>query len=147
MSSEHRKGSDSRCCNAGLGPYQWLDYVDQEHYALKEISNWLSQLTPWARAHELGEIDELLEKAERGELWDSGDETTKIKPIRLNPEIFELRHTSLSKKLRFYHGEPSKLPHNLVAVHRHIKTSNKNQQVEIEYASERYCSGEKESWQ
>jgi hypothetical protein len=103
-------------------------------------------LAPFARAHQQGENDDLLEAAAGGELWDSGDETTLIKPIREDPEIFELRRQALSKKLRFYHGEPSELPRSLVALHRHIKTDNASQQAEIIYASGRYVQGRASIW-
>ncbi|MFA6298782.1 MAG: hypothetical protein WC642_06430 [Nocardioides sp.] len=72
---------------------------------------------------------------------------TKIKPIRLDPEIYELRRTALSKALRFYHGEPNELPLDLVAVHRHIKDDELGQQAEIEYAADRYNAGRASRWE
>jgi hypothetical protein len=146
MNSPRRAGSDSRCCNPNLAPLEWRGYVDESHPSVSAISSWMNTLTPWARAHEEGEIDDLMDAAANGELWDSGDETTKIKPIRKDPEIFELRYTALSKKLRFYHGEPLELPRSLVSLHRHIKTTASSQQFEIVYAADRYTSGRSTAW-
>lgn len=111
------------------------------------LESWLNTLTPWARAHEEGEIVDLFDAAAHGEIWDTGDPTTSIKPIHMDPEIFELRHTSLSKKLRFYHGEPTESPRDLIALHRHIKTGADSQQDEITYAARRYAEGRPNSWQ
>lgn len=145
-SSARRKGSDSRCCDPSLAPLEWVDYVDTTHASVQELEEWLASLSPFARNHELGEIEDLMEAASNGELWDSGDETTRIKPIREDPEVFELRRTALSKKLRFYHGEPAHLPTALVALHRHIKVDTVGQQVEIEHAAARYTEGRAKRW-
>ena len=120
--------------------------MDTAHTSVVELAGWLSTLSPFARAHEEGEIDALFEAAENGALWDSGDAMTPIKPIRKDPEIFELRRTALSKRLRFYHGEPAELPRNLVAVHRHIKHDAATQQAEIDHAARRYNSGRSAGW-
>jgi len=141
-----RRGSDSRCCDPGGGALTWRDYEEKTHPSLVSLNAWLAQLAPFARAHELGEIDELMEAAAQGQLWDSADETTPIKPIREDPEIFELRRTSLSKKLRFYHGEPVEMPAHLVRLHRHIKDGKSSQQIEIEHAAKRYDDGRQSSW-
>lgn len=99
-----------------------------------EYEAWFASLSFFAREYEQGEVEALFEAAANGALWDSNDEKTPIKPIRTDPEIFELRRTALSKQLRFYHGEPSKHPTLLVGLHRHIKSSDDLQQTEIEYA-------------
>ncbi len=111
-----------------------------------ELETWLEGLTPFARNHELGRIDDLLESASFGELEDSGDAVTPIKPIRMDPEIFEIRHTALSKKLRFYHGEPAELATSLVSVHRHIKVGDEHQESQIEFAADRYTNGRDALW-
>ncbi|WP_246078173.1 hypothetical protein [Rhodoglobus vestalii] len=110
------------------------------------LSTWLATLVPFARIVEEAEIEELFAAAANGELWDSGDGTTPIKPIREDPEVYELRRTALSKKLRFYHGEPAELPTKLVFLHRHIKVDNESQQHEIEYAAKRYLAGRASGW-
>lgn len=146
MSAQSRRGSDSRCCRPHVRSLTWRDYSDAEHPSVVALNAWLQSLAPFVRLHEEGEIDDLMDAAERGELWDSGDGATPIKPIRLDPEIFELRRTALSKKLRFYHGEPADLPQDLIALHRHIKSGNETQQLEIEYAAERYGRGRSFEW-
>lgn len=146
MASRGRRGSDSRCCSPTAVPWAWHPYVDGSHASCVELDNWFDQLAPFARSHQQGEIDDLFEAASRGELWDSGDAMTKIKPIKMDPEIFELRRTALSKKLRFYHGEPAELPSSLVTLHRHIKKDNPSQQAEIEHAANRYDQGRPNLW-
>jgi len=146
MGRKRRNGSDSRCCTPAQVPYVWRHYLDDSRDTVKDYDSWLGGLPPFARLHEEGEVEELHEAAARGELWDSGDETTPIKPIVTNPDIYELRRTALSKKLRFYHGEPAELPLMLVALHRHIKTGNASQQTEIVHAAKRYTDGRPSFW-
>ncbi|MDT3343871.1 hypothetical protein [Microbacterium aquilitoris] len=129
-----------------MAPLAWHDHVDEGHSGVQALDAWLKSLVPFSRNHEQGEIDDLFDAASNGELWDSGDETTMIKPIREDPEIFELRRTALSKKLRFYHGEPAELPKALIKLHRHIKTTNSDQQAQIEHAAERYQDGRATQW-
>lgn len=138
MRSKHRSGSDSRCSSRRETPLKWISYVDESHPAVLELEHWLASLAPFARQVELGEIEELMDAAAHGELWDSADETTPIKPIREHPEIFEIRRRALSKALRFYHAEPASRPFSLISLHRHIKTGGGEQQGEIEFAAKRY---------
>jgi hypothetical protein len=145
-SRNRRTGRDSRCCDASAAPFSWRDFVDPDDGAVENMDSWIQKLSPFARAHELGEIDDLFDAASQGELWDTGDATTPIKPIREDPEIFELRRTALSKRLRFYHGEPQERQDLLVAVHRHIKSNDDDQQVQIEVAADRYDDGRSSSW-
>lgn len=142
-----RRGSDSRCCQPVDPANEWLDYTDDAHEAAVELDGWFGSLTQWAREHELGRLDALLDAAAAGMLEDTGDERTPIAPVRVDPEIYELRHQALAKKLRFYHGEPTELPDALVALHRHIKTDRPHQQEQIEYAADRYNDGRKSLWQ
>lgn len=76
-----------------------------------------------------------------GSLEDSGDARTPIRPIRSDPDVYELRHKALGKRLRFYHGEPTELPCSLVLLHRHIKCEEFPQQAQINFAVDRYRSG------
>lgn len=87
-----------------------------------------------------------MEAAAAGELWDSGDETTRIKPIYSDPDVYELRRRALTKALRFYHAEPFELPTSLVSLHRHIKSDSPSQQREIDFAVKRYRAGARRGW-
>lgn len=138
MELRRRSGSDSRCCVEREAPLTWKYYVDESHPSVVAYERWLASLAPFVREHELGEIEELMEAAACGALWESADAKTPIKAINEHPEIFELRRRGLSKALRFYHAEPERLPSALVAIHRHIKTGPREQQREIEYAAQRY---------
>lgn len=146
MGSRRRQGSDSRCCTPDDVPYVWRDYVDPSNAKVLELQAWMDSLRPFARAIEEGEQLDLFDAAAHGDLYDTGDEATPIKPIVSNPEIFELRRTALSQKLRFYHGEPPELSTQLVSVHRHIKDRNDTQQVEIDHAADRYDHGRPSMW-
>lgn len=135
-----RTGNDSRCSQASGAPYAWEHRHDPGHPSVIELDNWLNTLAPFAKAHEEGEIEGLLEDAQHGRLWDACDPTTKIKPIVMDPEVYELRHKALSKMLRFYHGEPIQAPHLLIGLHRHIKHDDATQQQEISYSVARYSA-------
>lgn len=133
-----REGSDSRCCQARANPLLWHSHVDADHASVVSLDDWLQTLAPFARQGQLGEIDDLMDAASRGELEDTGDARTPIKPIVTNPDIYELRRQALTKKLRFYHAEPPEDATALVALHKHIKVDGKSQQTEINYAVTRY---------
>lgn len=141
-----RRGSDSRCCTPHDPYLDWIDYVDSDDEAVAELESWFAELPPFAREHELGRVDDLMEAAAGGQLMDSGDHLTPIKPVRIDPEVYELRHKVLAKKLRFYHGEPEEIPFALVAVHRHIKTNDADQERQIRYAGQRYNEGRETMW-
>lgn len=146
MPSSRRRGRDSRCCNHVATPLEWRHFEDNSHQDIVELEEWLASLSPFARDHELGEIDELFEAAANGDLEDSGDQKTAIKPVTEVPEIFELRRTALTKKLRFYHGEPDELPYVLVALHRHIKTGVGSQNSALAFSISRYRLGSDSLW-
>lgn len=147
MELRRRSGSDSRCCFEREVPLTWKYYVDESHPSVVAFEQWLTSLAPFARNIELGEIEELMEAATFGELWESADAKTPIKPINQHPEIFEIRRRGLNKALRFYHAEPEGLPTELVAIHRHIKIGPREQQREIEYATKRYELGAENCWE
>lgn len=147
MEHRRRNGSDSRCCSEREIPLTWKYYVDESHPSVLALERWLAGLAPFAREIELGEIEELMEAAAYGELWESADATTPIKPINEHPEIFELRRRALNKALRFYHAEPGAKPSALVAIHRHIKIGRREQQRDIEFAAQRYELGADSNWE
>lgn len=124
----------------------WQDYVEATHPSVVAMDTWLSTLVIFERLHQEGETEDLFEAAAAGDLWDSGDETTPIKPIYSNPDVYELRRKALKKALRFYHAEPLVLTTSLVALHRHIKTGAESQQREIDHAVKRYEDGAAVSW-
>lgn len=143
---DRRRGSDSRCCIPVPLPRSWQCYIDQSHPSVIALETWLDSLSPFSRAHELGEIDDLFEAAALGQLEDTGDARTPIKPIRTDPDVFELRRKALSKQLRFYHAEPVELPEGLLALHKHMKGSG-TQQSEIDFAVGRYKTGKDTGWE
>lgn len=145
--AEHRYDrSESRCCARHEPPLDWYNYVNNAHPSVVSMDNWLASLVPFERHHQEGENEELFEAAAAGGLWESGDETTRIKPIYSDPDVYELRRKALTKPLRFYHAEPAELPTSLIALHRHIKSSASSQQAEIDYAVGRYRRGSKTNW-
>lgn len=135
---DRRTGNDSRCCTPAVPPLEWVNFTDESHPAVVELTDWLNTLNIFTREHELGQIDALFDSAAQGLLFDGGDETTKIKPIRKDPDLYELRRTALSKRLRFYHGEPRAEPQRLYQLHRHIKHNNAYQDSQIDHAQKIY---------
>lgn len=131
MTAHHRTGSDSRCCIEGGAPYAWFHAEDRAHQQMIEFEAWLAGMTAFNRVHEEGEIEELFDAASEGRLEDTGDNYSPIKPVTHKPEIFELRRKSGAEHprtyLRFYHSEPAVRPKDLIALHRHIKTSDDSQ--------------------
>jgi len=138
MGTDDREGADSRCCLEDGAPYEWKYWEDASDPSVLAYEAWLATLEPWAAENELGELDDLFEAARLGKLWDSGDETTAIKPIHADPDVYELRKQVLSKKMRYYHSEPAKYPALLLRLHHHIKIDKATQQVEIEKVVARY---------
>lgn len=132
------QGLNSRCCDPRENPLQWLSYVDESHAEVQKLAAFWAGLEPWAAEHELGAIAALLDLAANGKLIYSTQPSTPIKPIRTDPDLYELRHTALAKKLRFYHAEPPKHPDLLVRLHEHIKIDDDHQQKQIDYAASRY---------
>ncbi|MFB4349791.1 hypothetical protein [Microbacterium sp. CR_7] len=150
MTLANRTGSDSRCCIESGAPYTWIHAEDPTHVQMVEFEEWLAGLNDFSRAHEEGEIDELFEAASEGKLEDTGDNHTKIKPVTHKPEIFELRLKSGLKRphtyLRFYHSEPVVRPKNLIALHRHIKSSDDAQTDGLAQAISIHLLGESINW-
>lgn len=124
----------------------WHDFTDLSQPGVQSLQEWLDGLPPWSREVELGRLDDVLEAAARGALEDSGDDRTPIKPILKDPELYEIRHRALAKQLRFYHGEPVEFPTTLVSVHRHIKDSARQQELQIRAAADRYLAGRATLW-
>lgn len=128
-------------------PLTWVENEDPGHVHVVEFQAWLDSLPESLQDDVLGEVDDLFDAAARGDLWDSGDNFTRIKPVTDDPEVFELRWRvkvprprdgEKYKYLRFYHGEPVRFPTKLVRLHRHIKTSDEQQEVAIQQAVHRY---------
>jgi len=114
-----------------------------------ELDGWLNSLDFFARNHCLGEIDGLFEDAAAGKLLHVGNAKTPLKPVRMDPDLYELRLQVLQRKLRFYHGEPSSYPSVLVRLHKHIKrtwhdgqaslaVSRRDQEEQMGFAVSRY---------
>ena len=131
MTITNRTGSDSRCCQPENAPYEWEDCVDYNHPAVKEVGRILGSLPPDALNHELGRIEQLVDEAKNGLLSDSGDYATKIKPIRRNPDLYELRLKLLEGMemedldnyvlLRIYTADPPDRPKVIQQLHMHDK--------------------------
>lgn len=148
-SSEGRKrtGNSSRCSARGtdshlwtelIAELTWVDHVDPEHPKVVELDEYLAGLGRIARSQVIAALNGLFTRAAQGELWEARDRSMEIEPIMEDPDLYELRYTALKVRLRFYHGEPEAQPFELWRLHRHIKTTTREQQIEIEYAADRY---------
>lgn len=152
MSDSHsRSGSNSRCCIESGAPYEWVHVEQRAHAQYVAYEAWLSQMTPLSREIEEGEIEELFEAAAAGQLEDSGDNFSPIKPVTHKPEIYELRRrsgaTSPYTYLRFYHSEPDVRPKDLIALHRHIKANDDDQTDALAQAIQLHEMCEQLRWQ
>ena len=144
-----RSGADSRCSHPENAPSRWVFSYDVAHERVVEMDTWLNSLDFFVRNHYLGEIDGLFEDAAAGKSVDVGNAKTPLKPVRMDPDLYELRLQVLQRKLRFYHGEPPSHPSVLVRLHKHIKRtwpdgkvsqagSHRDQEEQIEFAISRY---------
>lgn len=103
-------------------PYEWRTYVDDTHPSSITFAAWLSSLSPFNLRHFVGQLDGLKEAAANGLIpHGQPDDTTRIKPIWDQPELWELRWTMLTTKVRQYHAEPISEPNLLAALHIHVK--------------------------
>lgn len=142
----------SRCTISQPVDMTWLEYVDTTHNSVVALADWIDTLQPFAQEFVVGQMDALQESAAAGLLRDGDD--GKIKPIRVDPDIYELRWKLLSKAVRQYHAEPPAMPAELVRLHVHIKTfvpknrplTSRLQDAEIKHAQGRYGAGESSSW-
>lgn len=131
---------------------EWKDYIDPAHASVRELDEWVVGLAPFAQDFVLGEIAALRELAAAGDI-PVGDR--RLDPIRVDPDVYELRWTLLSKKVRQYHGEPRRMPAELVRLHIHIKalidgnqaSTKAIQDAEIRHARLRYRIGERTDWE
>jgi hypothetical protein len=130
----------------------WYDYSDPAHPAVMDLDAWVSSLAPFAQASVLGQIDALMELAAEGKIVIGDD--SRLVPIRTNPDIYELKWTLLSKKVRQYHAEPPSHLDSLLKLNIHIKqfvpndyTATKGlQDAEILQAALRYLVGKPSNW-
>ena len=139
----------SRCTERRDPPLEWLDFDDDE--AERPFLEWLLSLPEVDRDLTIGRIIALRQLAASGEIVD-GD-TRHIKPIRRDPEMWELRWSEAGALIRQYHAEPSELPRCLVRLHVHLKEIARTepetthlQDIEISWAMLRYRAGESSLW-
>lgn len=147
MSTHRQVGSEgaeiSRCTVPRATAMSWFDFVDDSHPSAVALVEWIQGLAPFARTYVLGQIDALLETAAEGGIVDDGE--VRLLPIRSDPDLYELRWTLLSKKVRQYHAEPPHQTELLVKLHHHIKALSKEKAIttqaqdsEIDHAQDRY---------
>lgn len=134
-----REGADSRCCTPRAEPLIDLDWVDHQNPEVVKLIDWLQDLPDFEQQHELGEIEALFAAALLGNLKYTSEPNNPVEAISADPEMFELRHRGNNKTLlRFYHAEPHDHPDTFLRLHQHIKINGPHQQVQIEFAKERY---------
>ncbi len=141
----------SRCTVPQTTDLFWREYVDEHHDSTIELTDWIESLQPFAQSSVLGQIDALLDLAASGQIH-AGDES-KLRPIRRDPDLYELKWKLLSKAVRQHHAEPPHYPDDLVKLHVHIKSMRKTsaetraaQDMEISQAQFRYVAGESSEW-
>lgn len=102
------------------------------------------------REMRLASILTTMRMAANGELHPDSDD---IGPIRLDPQVFELRWNFGRELYRLCHGEPSEYPDHLVALRFHLKSLEGDddaiesaQDAEVSTAVMRYVAGERQNW-
>lgn len=144
----------SRCTLPRSVPLDWIDFRDDENEQTNLALSAILALPEAQQELVIGEIVALRERAALG-LIPYGDENDPdLKPIRTDPDVYELRWRFGSVLLRQYHAEPPELPNALVDLHFHRKDVSSNddtkiaalQDVEISQAQLRYLGGRSHLW-
>jgi hypothetical protein len=97
----------------------------------------------------LAEVEDVLDQAAYGELIQADD---RLRPIALDPHIWELKFMFGARPFRLYFGEPELAPGFLVALHFHPKVTDDpdggtaRQNEEIVVARRRFQDGEVSRW-
>ncbi|MFE4468915.1 hypothetical protein ACFRFH_08860 [Leifsonia sp. NPDC056824] len=129
-----------------------MDFVDDDNDEVVSFFHWLGGLNEVDQELVIGRIKSLRELAAAGDL-DEFDEDS-LKPIRRDPDLYELRWDELGTLVRQYHGEPPTLPEDLINLHLHIKHISPTSQAltddlqnqQISHAIMRYKGGESRNW-
>lgn len=141
----------SRCTVVRATPMTWRDFDDDTAPAIEEFVEWFTSLAPFNQTVLRGQIAALRQLAANGEI-DFGDDEM-LKPVSF-PDIYELKWTFLTTKIRQYHGEPGSQPDDLIRLHMHIKkhvdgdyeAEKALQSQEISQAALRYAGGVSSNW-
>lgn len=152
-----RSGNTSRCSAAVKGQlpegapiFTWRDHIDGNRACVQEYDDFVAKLPPVPRAAAKANLKVLMNRAAQGRLWQADDDSTEIKPVRKDPELYELRWKILTIHARMYHAEPEVAPAELWALNRHLKGayseggsewhSQAHQQAEIDHSAARYAA-------
>ena len=145
----------SRCSVRQTPDLEWRSYRDEKNHSVAAVGAWLSSLNEYQRESAIGDILALRDQAAAGQLVEGDeDDFVNIKPVRRDPDLFELRWSLFGKHLRQYHAEPKRFPRLLVDLHLHIKhidyksrrRTTRAQEIEISYALFRYRVGDSQEW-
>lgn len=146
--ADHRR---SRCTIPQTPQLEWRIFLDEDSDGCRSLAAFLMTLSEADRELAVGSILALRELAAKGEIPEDDD---AIGPVRIDPDLFELRWDMFGALVRQYHAEPQALPDVLVLLHMHQKhlatesdsLTKEMQDQEISYAALRYAAGEKRAW-
>lgn len=141
-----RNAGDSRCCKPEGAPYRWAGGLDDGDASVLQFAEWLAGLPEHVQRDAVSRIEALRELARQGSVVLGHDEKDQLKAVESDPDMYELRWTLYTKRVRQYHAEPDRYPSHLIALHLHIKgdtvnrswTPVRGQQEEIVFAKSRY---------
>lgn len=130
----------------------WVDFQDPTNTATKQALSKILELPLVDQQLLIGQIVALNARAANGNV-PFGDDRI-LRPIRVDPDIYELKWSHGGLLFRQYHGEPKSLPDTLIQLHFHEKdVSSGNdtiiehlQDLQISQARLRYSAGETNSW-
>ena len=134
---------------------EWQPFRDEGHPSVQAVGAWLGSMSQLDREAAVGDILALRALAANGAIVEGEDEGyASLKPIRRDPDLFELRWYMFGKHVRQYHAEPPEMPIKLIDLHLHLKTivprddaaTRSAQDEEISWAQMRYFGGKSRQW-
>jgi len=141
----------SRCESARSVPLDWHNYqaTDRTQVVAAEIDQCYVGLTPIEKVMRQVELRERLVDAASGTLTRG----SKLKKVRSQPDLWEIRWKFDGVPWRMYHAEPPSEPNLLLALKFHRKVVSgtqfsirRKQNRQMSEAAERYKSGQGYRW-
>lgn len=137
----------------------WRDYecihgrevlLDELEAIASDTQGMRRGVTPSEMQLRIAEIEAVIERARFGELVDRDE----LKPIYVDPELWEIRTRINNKLVRIYHAEPQSFTDLMVGLRAHFKWVDgsgreieRRQNAEMSHAARRFREGSSRQWQ
>jgi hypothetical protein len=140
----------SRCTHVRKSPMAWHMTPVKNVDVTDEMRAAVDGRPALEREMRLAALVTTMKMAARGDLHPDSDD---IGPIRLDPQVFELRWNFGRELYRLCHGEPPSQPDHLIGLRFHQKSLSGGdasiaaaQDAEVSVAVMRYVAGERSNW-